>query len=166
METGKLTRSQILWFVAAAVFVAGKHFFSDAPSQKRATTPPNTVTTESAQPRLPKIRPESAPRPLFERSEAPPPRRGAHIPEPDDPWTTNDETNDQPVGYFGTLTLTVLSLESGNTYTLDVELDGLEVSQVYFPRGGWIDFFGCELAEGFEGTCIDEEGRTWVFLGE
>jgi len=83
----------------------------------------------------------------------------------DDQLTSNDESNDQPLGYFGSRTLVVSSLESGNTYTLDVELDGLEVKRVYFPKGGWVDFLGCELDMNFAGECVDESGRTWIFNG-
>jgi hypothetical protein len=87
-------------------------------------------------------------------------------PQPDDPSTTNDESNDQPVGHFGTLTLEVESYSSGNTYTLDVELDGLEVERIYFPKGGWVRFYGCELDEDYTGECDDAQGRTWAFHGE
>jgi hypothetical protein len=85
---------------------------------------------------------------------------------PDDPYTSNDESNDQPVGYFGTLTMSVSSLESGNSYTLDADVDGTTVDRVYFPKGGWVDFFDCELDDGLIGTCLDERGRSWSFDGE
>jgi hypothetical protein len=84
----------------------------------------------------------------------------------DDPDTANDESNDQPVGYYGTQTICVQSYESGNTYTLDAEVDGLEVTQIYFPRGGNLDFTGCELDENLEGQCEDDEGDTWEFQGQ
>ena len=86
--------------------------------------------------------------------------------KPDDPATTNDESNDQPVGYFGTKTLSVCNLRAGNCYTLDGELDGLTLERVYFPKGGWVDFPECELDEDLEGTCDDERGREWSFNGE
>jgi hypothetical protein len=91
--------------------------------------------------------------------------RAPYEPEPDDPLTTNDESNDQPVGHFGTMTLRVTG-ESGNTYTIDGELEGLELRRLYFPRGGWVDFWSCELDEDFSGTCFDEESRTWTIHGE
>lgn len=85
----------------------------------------------------------------------------------DDPETTNDESNDQPTGYYGTKTLCVHSYESGNTYTLDVDVsDDREVEQIYFPKGGWISFTGCELDEDLAGDCDDDEGRDWEFQGE
>lgn len=84
----------------------------------------------------------------------------------DDPYTTNDESNDQPVGHFGTITMAVSSDESGNSYTLDADLDGTTVERVYFPKGGWIDFYDCELDEDLTGNCWDEEGRSWSFDGE
>ena len=86
-------------------------------------------------------------------------------PRLDDPYTTNDESNDQPVGYFGTKTL-LIGGQNGNTYTLDGELEGLELRRVYFPRGGWVDFPSCELESDLSGFCIDEEGRSWTVHGE
>lgn len=94
------------------------------------------------------------------------PVRGSPPVLEDDPETTNDESNDQPVGYFGTKTLCVYSYDSSNTYTLDVELDGLEVSQMYFPKGGYLYFSSCELDESFEGMCYDNDGDGWQFQGE
>jgi hypothetical protein len=85
---------------------------------------------------------------------------------PDDPRTTNDESNDQPLGHFGTLTMAVSSLENGHPYTLDVELLGKTVERVYFPKGGWVDFYDCELDSDLTGTCEDEKGRSWLFEGE
>jgi hypothetical protein len=87
-------------------------------------------------------------------------------PSEDDPSTSNDESNDQPLGYFGTVTLEVHSLSSGNSYPLDVDLFGLEVERIYFPKGGWVDFYTCELDEDLYGLCTDEEGREWKFSGE
>ena len=84
----------------------------------------------------------------------------------DNPNTTNDESNDQPVGHFGTVTLIVSQAESGHTYTLDVEMDGSEATRIYFPKGGWVDLEGCELEDGYAGKCIDENGRHWTFEGE
>src|SRR5688572_1944979 len=69
----------------------------------------------------------------------------------DDPATSNDESNDQPLGHFGTLTLEVTSFESGNTYTLDADVDGATVERIYFPKGGWVDFIECELDESLLG---------------
>lgn len=84
----------------------------------------------------------------------------------DSPSTTNDEANDQPVGYYGTVTLCVSSEDSGNTYTLDVDVDDFEVSEIYFPRGGNVDFWECTLDEDFFGECEDEDGDVWTFEGE
>ena len=92
--------------------------------------------------------------------------RAAYDEPEDDPLTSNDESNDQPVGHFGTLTLEVTSESSGNSYDLDAEVDGTTVDRVYFPKGGWVDFYGCELEEDFTGYCDDEEGRSWYFEGE
>src|SRR5689334_10282073 len=92
--------------------------------------------------------------------------RKSYQPLPDNSSTTNDESNDQPVGHFGTVTLIVSQAESGHTYTLDVELDGLEAKRIYFPKGGWVDLEGCELEDDLTGDCMDENGRHWTFEGE
>lgn len=84
----------------------------------------------------------------------------------DDPDTTNDESNDQPLRHFGTETLCIASASSGNTYTLDVELDDNEVSQIYFPKGGWLYFTGCELDDELNGECVDDHGDSWEFQGK
>jgi hypothetical protein len=47
---------------------------------------------------------------------------------------------------------------------VDVE-DGA-VSEIYFPKGGNVDFYGCELDTDLTGECEDENGRTWEFSGE
>lgn len=86
--------------------------------------------------------------------------------KPDGTLTTNDESNDQPVGHFGTLTLSVYSQEAGHYYTLDGDLDGFTLERLYFPRGGWVDFYYCDLEEDYTGECEDEQGRTWVIAGE
>ena len=91
--------------------------------------------------------------------------RRSYEPRQDDPSTTNDESNDQPVGHFGTWTLIASQEESGHTYTLDVELEGLEAKRIYFPRGGWVDLDGCELEDDYTGDCMDENGRHWTFEG-
>ncbi len=91
--------------------------------------------------------------------------RRPFVPRLDDPSTTNDESNDQPRGYFGTTSVVVTSEESGNTYTLDADVDGTTLSRIYFPRGGWVDFPDCEIEPGVSGDCEDEEGRTWTFDG-
>jgi len=83
----------------------------------------------------------------------------------DDPETSNDESNDLPLGYFGSATLVVMSVDSGNTYTLDAEIDDDELTRLYFPKGGWVDFYDCPVDEDSIGdTCYDEEGRAWVVL--
>ena len=84
----------------------------------------------------------------------------------DDPSTTNDESNDQPLGHYGTLTLNVCNQNSGNCYDLDADLDGFEMTRLYFSNGGWVDFSGCELDEDYEGFCEDENGTAWEIRGE
>ena len=89
--------------------------------------------------------------------------RPTHV---DDPDTTNDESNDQDLGYYGTRTLCVTNHGSGNSYPLDADMDGQTVTTIYFRRGGNVDFSDCELDEDFEGDCSDDEGRGWSFEGE
>jgi hypothetical protein len=91
--------------------------------------------------------------------------RRSYEPQEDDPDTTNDETNDQPVGHFGTVTLSVIG-PNGNHYTLDADVDDNRIEQLYFPKGGWIDFDECDLDEDLNGECTDENGDTWTFEGE
>jgi hypothetical protein len=86
--------------------------------------------------------------------------------QPDDPATTNDESNDQPRGHFGRLTLLVTSVSSGNSYPLDADVESGELTRLYFPKGGWVDFIGCELDEDFIGSCADERGRQWAIHGK
>jgi hypothetical protein len=92
--------------------------------------------------------------------------RRPYIPKPDNPSTTNDESNDQPRGHFGTLTLLVTNTSSGNSYPLDADVEDGELTRLYFPKGGWVDFIGCELDEQLAGSCADEQGRQWVIQGE
>lgn len=83
----------------------------------------------------------------------------------DDPRTPNDESNDQPLGHFGTATVHVHSYGSGNTYTLDADVEGASVTRIYFPKGGWVDFLDCEIGVDLQGHCTDEQGRAWEFEG-
>lgn len=85
---------------------------------------------------------------------------------PDDPSTTNDESNDQPLRTAGTMTLCVTNHGSGNSYPLDADVQSNEVISIYFPKGGNVDFPGCELDDSLQGECNDEEGRGWTFNGE
>jgi len=84
----------------------------------------------------------------------------------DDPTTSNNESNDQPRGHFGTLTLSVCYLQSGNCYPLDGDIAGTTLHRLYFPKGGWIDFTSCELDEDLNGQCTDEQGRPWQINGQ
>lgn len=92
--------------------------------------------------------------------------RREYTPQEDDPSTTNDESNDKLVGYFGTMTVLATSEQSGNQYTLDADISGSILTRLYFPKGGWVDFPDCELDGGFCGECEDEEGRLWTIEGE
>jgi hypothetical protein len=83
----------------------------------------------------------------------------------DDPSTTNDESNDQPLGHFGTVTLSVIG-PNGNPYTLDADVDDNKLERLYFPKGGWLDFDACELDDDLNGECTDENGKDWTIEGE
>jgi hypothetical protein len=61
------------------------------------------------------------------------------------------------------VTLIVSQEESGNTYTLDVEVEDGAVQRIYFPKGGWVDLDGCELEDDLTGECVDENGDHWIF---
>lgn len=92
--------------------------------------------------------------------------RRPYVPQSDNPATSNNESNDQPLGNFGTETVTAFSHSSGYYYTLDADLDEKTLSRIYFPKGGWVDFPDCELEDDYTGSCEDEEGRTWDIEAE
>ncbi|MDO8623467.1 MAG: hypothetical protein Q7R52_04425 [archaeon] len=78
----------------------------------------------------------------------------------DDSYTTNDESNDQPVGFYGTDTMYACNQSSGNCYDLDVDSDGENVERIYFPKGGWVDV---DYSDCDDGYCYveDENGTEW-----
>lgn len=78
----------------------------------------------------------------------------------DDPDTTNDESNDQPVGFYGTDTMNACNQSSGNCYDLDVDSDGTNVERLYFPKGGWVDIDDSDC-DGGTCTATDENGTEW-----
>jgi hypothetical protein len=83
-----------------------------------------------------------------------------YLEQSDDPYTTNDESNDQPVGFFGTDTMYACNVSSGNCYDLDVDSDGEDIERIYFPKGGWIDIDSSECENEY---CyvVDENGNDW-----
>ncbi len=96
-----------------------------------------------------------------------PTTRGNLPDRPDNPRTTNDESNDQPQGYFGNTTLSVTNESSGHTYPLDADIEDGRLRRLYFPKGGWVDFPGCDLdGGGLTGECEDERGRRWTINGK
>lgn len=50
-----------------------------------------------------------------------------------------------------------------NTYSLDVKVEGCEVVQINFPKGGWLDSDHITPAVLEDGKCTieDENGRTY-----
>lgn len=91
--------------------------------------------------------------------------REPYTPKEDDPATSNDESNDQPLRHFGSVTLYAHNTSSGNTYTLDADVENGEVQRLYFPKGGWVDFASSEIDSDGNGTGTDENGRYWEFRG-
>jgi hypothetical protein len=78
----------------------------------------------------------------------------------DDLNTSNDESNDQPVGFYGTDTMNACNQNSGNCYDLDVDSDGENIERIYFPNGGWVDVDSSDCDDGY---CYveDENGTEW-----
>lgn len=93
-------------------------------------------------------------------------KRKYHLKQQDDPKTTNDESNDQPIGHYGTVTVYVHNQSSQNSYYLDADMEGFDLQRLYFPKGGWVDFRGCLLDERYTGECEDENGTGWEINGE
>ncbi len=91
--------------------------------------------------------------------------RKAFTKMPDVAVTTNDESNDQPLGHFGMRTIQCTYSSSGNSYPLDADIDGTEVKRVYFEKGGWVDFDESEIDESGVGHGTDEQGKDWEFEG-
>lgn len=87
-------------------------------------------------------------------------RRGYVPKQYDDPYTTSDESNDQPRGYYGTTSGEACNQDTGRCYTLDVDRSGDEVERIYFPKGGWLDVYDSEC-DGTTCEVTDEEGTTW-----
>jgi hypothetical protein len=88
--------------------------------------------------------------------------RYADTPEYEDNlYTTNDESNDQALGFYGTQTMNACNQSSGNCYDLDVDISDGEVERIYFPKGGWVDIVGSDC---YEELCfvIDENDTEWV----
>ncbi|MEP7365724.1 MAG: hypothetical protein ABI972_20925 [Acidobacteriota bacterium] len=92
--------------------------------------------------------------------------RRPHQRSEDDPDTSNDESNDQPVGLYGTLTLSVCYPATGKCYDVDADLSGTTLDRLYFPKGGWVDFDSCDLDDDYTGECDDENGKSWEINGE
>ncbi len=86
--------------------------------------------------------------------------RFEYEPEEDDPWTTNDESNDQPLGFYGTTTVDGCTTHNGSCYSLDADFSDGQVERLYFPKGGWVDFYDSDCDGGY---CLayDENGREW-----
>jgi hypothetical protein len=75
-------------------------------------------------------------------------------------YTTDDESNNQAVGFYGTDTMYACNGSSGNCYDLDVDSDGENIERLYFEKGGWVDIDYSDCEDGF---CYveDENGNEW-----
>lgn len=82
----------------------------------------------------------------------------------DDPLTSNDESNDQVLGYYGTETIEACTTHNNQCYELDADVEDGMVQRLYFPKGGWVDFDDGEF-DGDSGWGEDENGREWEFTG-
>jgi len=58
----------------------------------------------------------------------------------DDPTTTNDESNDQPLSYFGTETVIACKQSKDKCYTVDALVENDTVIEIYFVKGGRLYF--------------------------
>lgn len=78
----------------------------------------------------------------------------------DNYYTTDDESNNQAVGFYGTDTMYACNGSSGNCYDLDVDSDGENIERLYFEKGGWVDIDYSDCEDGF---CYaeDENGNEW-----
>lgn len=78
----------------------------------------------------------------------------------DNPKTTNDESNDQLTGYYGSDTVYACNDSSGNCYDLDADFYDNEVERLYFPKGGWVDIDSSNCDDDY---CYleDENGTEW-----
>ena len=53
--------------------------------------------------------------------------------------------------------------ENGNCYTLEADISSGSIDTIYFPNGGWLDFYSAEIdSEGFASD-YDDENRYWEF---
>jgi len=87
--------------------------------------------------------------------------REEHERQADNPRTINDESNDQPLGHYGSKSVYVHNISSGNSYYLDADIVDSELKRLYFPKGGWVDFYSCDLDDDGSGYCTDENGTAW-----
>ena len=81
----------------------------------------------------------------------------------DNPDTTDDESNNQILGFHGTETVEACNLSSGNCYEVDVDAYDNEIETIYFYKGGHVhlDYSDCD----YTGYCygVDENGTEWEF---
>jgi hypothetical protein len=95
-------------FVAAVVTISAAACNSEEPGRRDRT--PHAMRGGSATVRVP------------------------YEPAADDPATTNDESNDQPLGHLGTVSIHVYYPSSGNRYPLDADMEGDSLLRLYFHK--------------------------------
>ena len=91
------------------------------------------------------------------------PHRGSYVhQEQDNPDTSNDESNDQPLGLYGTETVLACTPHNDRCYTLDALIEDQAIKKLYFPKGGYIRFTNntclprtvCNLNDGRGKACL------------
>lgn len=66
--------------------------------------------------------------------------------------------------FAGTTTIDVYNPRSGNSYSLEADVNDGQVERIYFPNGGWSDMSSSDVSFG-SGSGTDIEGREWEFDG-
>lgn len=81
----------------------------------------------------------------------------------DNPNTSDNESNDHPLGYFGNRTVFACRYRECNEYDIDYYKD--KVERVYFEKGGWVDMDEDKSDCDLEKYCVtlDENGDEWEF---
>lgn len=62
----------------------------------------------------------------------------------------------------GTETINACSSESGNCYSLDTDISGGIIEEIYFDNGGYL-CFSADIDEDGNASDIDQDGNSWDF---
>ena len=80
----------------------------------------------------------------------------------DDPATTDDESNNQPLGLFGTEIVKACTTHNERCYTLDAQFDDKKLVKVYFVKGGRLKFKDNQCASMQICRVKGQNGREWL----